>query len=334
MKLEVGFTGVNIEGLEYEVIGTSDESTYIVKLCDGTIRKSISKARAISGNFKKLPALRGKDAEVSLGQRFGKLTVISLDNPVEPKVSCACGKVLFVKRNPLIRGRATSCGCSPVESSSDKYWKKFQEFMASWDPYAHKPSVKKLPLFEFKRGSVDFVRIRAFSYVDTDFYEYWKNYPFTITGAGYASLANNRYVYDKLIGKRRKGLKYQYKLHHLVRGHTNFQEYVVDHINGCKLDNRFENLRTATILENSRNQHKIKTKVTSSIYKGVCFVPARVGHSKKGKDKPWKAYITWDNGKRSIQRYCETEIEASLKYNEFATEIFGEFAKLNIIKAS
>lgn len=150
-------------------------------------------------------------------------------------------------------------------------------------------------------------------------------------GGGYACLANNAYVYDKIVGFGRN-LKYRYKLHHLVRGHTNFGEYVVDHINGCKLDNRFKNLRTATILENSRNQHKIKTKETSSIYKGVCFVPSKA-KLKNGKWKPWRAAVTWDCGKRSKVKYCETEIEAALKYNEFATEIFREFAKLNVIKA-
>lgn len=331
MKLEVGFTGVNIEGLEYEVIGTGNEGTYIVKLCDGTIRKSISKARAISGNFKKLPALRGKDAEVSLGQRFGKLTVISLDNPVEPTLLCDCGNKIINKRNNLIKGRKVSCGCTP-QVSSKEFWRRFTDLMLSWNHESGVVGISKLPLFKFKKGTTFIEGIKDHALVDTEFYNYWKDYPFVVESKGYCMLSNCSFVYEKLVGFAHRGggdKRKKYKLHHLVYGCTNFKNYVIDHIDGNPRNNSRSNLRLATFTENGCNSGK-RHKNTVSKYKGVSFIKNRQKLKKSGKWLPWRATVT--QNKRSKVKYFETELEAALWYNKTAQEVQGDFARLNIIE--
>lgn len=268
---------------------------------------------------------------VNIGDKFGKLTVIGLDDPVNPTLLCECGNKYSTPRHGLINNLKTSCGCSPMKPATDTYWSDFNKWMKSWNPDTHKVSVKKLPIFSFKKGSTKFEKIVSFTYVDAEFYEYWKQFPFIKAGQGYACLANNAYVYDKIVGFGRN-LKYIYKLHHLVRGHTNFGGYVVDHINGCKLDNRFKNLRTATIQQNAQNGKKLGTRETSSGYKGVSLIKSRIGTNKKRKDKPWRAEIRLTNGLSRV-KHCYTEIEAAEWYNKFALEFHGEFAKLNVIKA-
>ena len=328
MKLEIGFRNRNKKGEWFEVVGYTENFDYVVRFDNGVQRKNTPKKKILNGTVsaRKTP----EPLNVNIGEKFGKLTVVGLDDPVNPTLTCDCGNSYSTPRYCLLNNLKTSCGCSPMKPATDTYWGDFNRWMKDWNPNTHKLSVKKLPLFSFKKGSTKFEKIVGFTYVDAEFYEYWKQFPFVKVGAGYACLANNAYVYDKIIGFGRN-LKYTYKLHHLVKGHTNFGEYVVDHINGCKLDNRFKNLRTATKLENSRNQNKLKTKETSSIYKGVCFDKTRVGVNKKRKDKPWKAIIRV--GDRSKTKSCHTEIEAAEWYNKFALEFYGEFAKLNVIKA-
>lgn len=331
MKLEVGFTGVNVEGLEYEVIGTDGRGIYIVKFCDGTIRKGISKARAISGKFKKVPALRGEDAAVKLGQQFGKLTVISLDNPVTPVVLCDCGNKISVLRNNLIRGKKISCGCTP-QVSSKEFWERFMDLMSNWDHKSDVDGISRLPLFKFKKGSTFIEGIKDYALVDTEFYNYWKNYPFIMSNQGYCMISNCSFVYEKLVGFAQWGgrdKRKKYKLHHLVYGCTNFKNYVIDHIDGNPRNNCRSNLRLATVAENSYNSRK-KNKNTSSKYKGVSFVENRQRQKKTGKWLPWRATITQNN--RSKVKYFESEVEAALWYNKMAQEMHGDFASLNIIE--
>ncbi len=101
----------------------------------------------------------------------------------------------------------------------------------------------------------------------------------------------------------------------------------VDHINGDSLDNRRENLRLASRLENSRNIGKQKPLATSR-YKGVCFVP------QLNKTNPWIAYIggSLKCGARLKRRYLgyfSDETKAALAYDRAARVEFKEFAKLN-----
>lgn len=97
----------------------------------------------------------------------------------------------------------------------------------------------------------------------------------------------------------------------------------VDHKNRIKHDNRWENLRLATDLENGANRSVSKTKV-SSIYKGVFYVKSR---------RRWMASIQYDGVKKNLGYYF-TENEAAEVYNNKAKELFGEFASLNEIDYS
>ena len=95
---------------------------------------------------------------------------------------------------------------------------------------------------------------------------------------------------------------------------------IIDHINHNTLDNRKSNLRICTHLENNRNSKKRKDGLSSQ-YKGVT-------HSKKtGK---FIAQINIKNKRKRIGQY-NTELEATIAYNEHAKKFYGEFANLNII---
>jgi hypothetical protein len=94
---------------------------------------------------------------------------------------------------------------------------------------------------------------------------------------------------------------------------------IVDHKNGDRLDNRKENLRIANPSQNCWNS-KLCTKNTSG-YKGVTYV------KKTGK---WAAQIHLKNKKISLGSF-ESRHDAARMYNFWAIDLFGEFAKLNVI---
>lgn len=95
-----------------------------------------------------------------------------------------------------------------------------------------------------------------------------------------------------------------------------YDEREVDHKNRNCLDNRRENLRIATTSQNRMNRGKFEGSY-SSPYKGV---------SQRG--KKWRAQITLDKKVMHIGSFS-TELEAARAYNEAATRLHGEFAKLN-----
>jgi hypothetical protein len=90
-----------------------------------------------------------------------------------------------------------------------------------------------------------------------------------------------------------------------------------DHINGNTLDNRCENLRTATSAQNQHNQGKRKSN--KSGYKGVYW------NKERGK---WQAQIALDSKVRSLGRF-DTAEKAARAYDQAAREYHGEFARLN-----
>lgn len=108
-------------------------------------------------------------------------------------------------------------------------------------------------------------------------------------------------------------------LHKLIWSKIN-PNYIgrVDHINSDKLDCTIANLRECTHAQNMMNRPAQKNG--KSIYKGVCYCPNR---------KKWRMQIK--SGPKLVQKYCESEIEAALKYNEFAKILHGEFAFINVI---
>jgi hypothetical protein len=93
---------------------------------------------------------------------------------------------------------------------------------------------------------------------------------------------------------------------------------LVDHKNRNTFDTRKENLRICNRFENNRNAKK--NKRGKVMYKGVTIRPSgRFG-----------VYIQ-NNGKPECLGTYDSEIEAALRYNERAKDLFGEFANLNKI---
>ena len=104
------------------------------------------------------------------------------------------------------------------------------------------------------------------------------------------------------------------KMHRLIMGAKDGQ--LVDHINFNGLDNRKENLRFATVAENSHRQAVIKGK---SKYRGVCWDKAR--------DK-WVSRIRFNHTRITLGHFT-SEIDAAKAYDAAASKYFGEFAFRN-----
>lgn len=136
--------------------------------------------------------------------------------------------------------------------------------------------------------------------VDDDVYEWASKFKWYCTFQGYASRGN------------RKNIKFLHKeIMNASKGTT------VDHINGNKLDNRKENLRLCSHMENIRYQ-KIHNRNTSG-YKGVSWHKA---------GKKWHAKIAV-NYKQIHLGLFKIKEDAARAYNKAAIKYFGEFAKLN-----
>lgn len=100
-------------------------------------------------------------------------------------------------------------------------------------------------------------------------------------------------------------------------------ELEIDHINGNTLDNRIENLRLATRVENQRNTRKPQDN--KSGYKGVhlCKSTGRYRSVIYLRDK--------DTGRKKrleLGRFDDPEL-ASLAYDTAAERFFGSFARTN-----
>lgn len=94
-------------------------------------------------------------------------------------------------------------------------------------------------------------------------------------------------------------------------------EAEIDHINNNPSDNRWQNLRSASRLQNARN---ITSRASSnSKFLGVCWDKSR---------KKWAVYIGAHAIQRNLGRF-DCEIEAAKAYDAAATKLYGEFANLN-----
>ena len=142
----------------------------------------------------------------------------------------------------------------------------------------------------------------------------WKNPTSRKVKAGTiaGSKDKDNYTVIKVLGKN-------YKAHRLAWLYMTggWPKGIIDHVNRCTSDNRWENLRVVTDKQNSYNRSPRKN--TTSRYKGVHFVK----HMKK-----WVARIT-KNGDSEYLGFFESEIDAAVAYNRRAKELFGPYTYLN-----
>jgi hypothetical protein len=103
--------------------------------------------------------------------------------------------------------------------------------------------------------------------------------------------------------------------------------FEVEHADQNKANNQKSNLRPATRSQNMANVRRAQKVNAHSKYKGVSFLKKN-GYVLK---KPWLSYIKVDY-KMYYNGYYDTEAEAAHIYNQFAEQIFGEFAYLNVIE--
>lgn len=103
--------------------------------------------------------------------------------------------------------------------------------------------------------------------------------------------------------------------------------YYTDHINGNTFDNRRRNLRVCDPTQSAANRRVTKygERVATSKYKGV-----RKRSALKDSARCWTAAVKKGDRRYHVGSFM-TEIEAAKAYNQKALELFGEFAKLNII---
>ncbi len=113
---------------------------------------------------------------------------------------------------------------------------------------------------------------------------------------------------------RPDGKRTTVSMHRLIMG--NPPGKMVDHRDGNTLDNRRQNLRMSSALENSRNMRR---KSTTSQFKGVSWA------TKEGK---WRAQIRIVGRSLHLGFFAD-QSEAARAYNDAAEKHFGEFARLN-----
>lgn len=111
------------------------------------------------------------------------------------------------------------------------------------------------------------------------------------------------------------------RMHRLIAGLSSTDSRQVDHINGCRTDNRRLNLRVCTVAENLRNKPRIATNTSG--FKGVSW---------KADQHGWTAKIAF-NKKRITIGVFKTAEEAYAAYCAKAKELHGEFANLGMESA-
>lgn len=142
--------------------------------------------------------------------------------------------------------------------------------------------------------------------VDDDVYHWAKNKNWRIGDTGYPV-----FEYSE------KSERHVIKLHRLLI--TCPVGKVTDHINQNKLDNRSDNLRC---INSSKNQQNVHPKSASGL-KGAYW---------NKRANKWYSSIKYKT-KRIHGGYFNSKEEAALKYNEMATELYGEGCYLNTIES-
>lgn len=227
-----------------------------------------------------------------IGEKFGKLTVIDKAYVKEIgkskkkmqywKCECECGNIVYVMSQSLRSGNTKSCGCLKKEASC-KHRAKFNKF-----------EIKE----EVVKGYDD---KENYFLIDLEDLEKVKQFYWSLDSKGY---------WHTQIWKEGKG--HYLSLHRFVTGISSSE--VVDHKNHIKSDNRKNNLRICSQVDNCKNV-SLGIKNTSG-FLGVSF------HKQTNK---WTAQIKLNNKKKHLGSFANKEeaIKARLKAEK---EYFGDFA--------
>lgn len=148
----------------------------------------------------------------------------------------------------------------------------------------------------------------GFAVIDSDLFAWLNQWKWSLSPEGYA------YRYERISGKARKIYM------HRVINQTPLGFYT-DHNNGIKLDNRRQNLRTATRCQNNHNSSKHQRGQPHSSFKGVWKNP---------KGNRWVAQISAFHRKIHLGTF-DTETEAAAAYNSASNRLHGSFTKPNAI---
>lgn len=137
--------------------------------------------------------------------------------------------------------------------------------------------------------------------------------------AKFKKIANTLYVVRRIGGRSKPHMQL---LHRVILGLTN-PKIEGDHRSGDGLDNRRQNLRRATRVQNCRNGKRRRNG--TSIYRGVSWDSER---------RQWTASIRRKDrkGRESLGRFAG-EVAAARAYDKEAGKRYGEFARLNFPEA-
>jgi hypothetical protein len=105
----------------------------------------------------------------------------------------------------------------------------------------------------------------------------------------------------------------------LILGLESGDKRVADHVNGDVFNNTRTNLRIATVHQNTMNRKKSSNTHCTSKYIGVGYLHGKI-----------RARIRTDGHERFLGFFDKEEL-AALAYNKAAKELFGDFARLNIL---
>lgn len=143
--------------------------------------------------------------------------------------------------------------------------------------------------------------------VDDDDFEFLSKWAWTVDDDGYPT----RYYKDEQ--KKLKSVKMYRVIMKALPGQ------LVDHEDHNVLNNQRYNLRIATYQTNGMNRVKQK-KPSHSRYKGVTL------HKRTQR---WQSSIGIGASKSKVIGTFDTELQAALAYDFYATHLYGQFACLN-----
>lgn len=175
----------------------------------------------------------------------------------------------------------------------------------------HNTVKRHRPLMHYRSGESEIVQVAGRDIIlDACDFGLLDGWTIGITPKGYAML----------VGTAAEFPRFRVQLARLIM--NALPGTIVDHINQNTLDNRRSNLRICTDAENQHNRKRNKT--SPSPFKGVTHMKTQRG------SKKWLARIQLNKVPLRIGCFLTAE-EAALAYNAKARELFGEFARINVM---